>query len=94
MVSYRALNADSLTALIELEMSLLNKRLGKHGVSLSLEASAVKYLESHYDARYGARNIKRIFRNKLEPAIARAVNKNKDASVLSASFAQGQLVVQ
>ena len=56
-----------------MELEKLNRRLIKKNASLTLNPSALLYLCSEYDRRYGARDIARRIRIELEPKLARAL---------------------
>ena len=80
--------------MLDLEIEQVNRRLAKRGVSLLLDKSASEYIKGQYDARYGARNIKRLLRNELEPLIARALNKAGPAKIFHARYAGGDLRIE
>ncbi|CAA0080306.1 Chaperone protein ClpB [Zhongshania aliphaticivorans] len=70
---YQHLQRSDLNALLDIELQHLQVRLQKQGLSLELDSSCYHYLLRHYDTRYGARDLARQLRMKLEPVIARAM---------------------
>jgi ATP-dependent Clp protease ATP-binding subunit ClpA len=91
IVYFSELDDHSLKELIAIELAQLNKRLAKHAVSVSLDAAAETYFKSQYDARYGARNIQRIFRKELEPIVARRLNQSAVVNQLRIGYKNGTL---
>lgn len=67
---------DALTAMesmLDIELASINRRLAKKHAELSLSPELREELCRGYDARYGAREMLRAFRQRLEPAVARAL---------------------
>lgn len=70
ILDFQPLDEEWLGALLEIELTKLNQRLGRQGRSLWLEESAVEWVCRAHDTRYGARALARRLRTELEPAIA------------------------
>jgi len=73
MLSFNRLTDNWLDALLDIELVGLNHRLAKKHAELSLSPELRTELCRGYDARYGAREMLRAFRQRLEPAVARAL---------------------
>ena len=62
---------DKMSALVEVEMVRLNRRLKKHDLSLSISTALRCFLsEEGYDKRFGARGLRRAIRRHLEFPLA------------------------
>jgi ATP-dependent Clp protease ATP-binding subunit ClpA len=72
-LTFNRLTGNWLEALLEIELAGLNRRLSKKHAELSLTPELRTELCRGYDARYGAREMLRAFRQRLEPAVARAL---------------------
>ncbi|MEP3563675.1 MAG: AAA family ATPase [Marinobacter sp.] len=73
ILTFNSLTDNWLEALLDIELAGLNRRLGKKHAELSLSTELRTELSRGYDARYGAREMLRAFRQRLEPAVARAL---------------------
>ena len=73
ILTFNSLTDNWLEALLDIELAGLNRRLGKKHAELSLPTKLRGELCRGYDARYGAREMLRAFRQRLEPAVARAL---------------------
>ncbi len=93
VLDFQSLDDDWLQALLEIELSKLNQRLGRQGRSLWLEESAVQWLCRAHDARYGARALARRVRTELEPAIADCLLRDPAAIRLRAQVTDDGLCV-
>jgi len=71
--TFNRLTDNWLEALLDIELAGLNHRLTKKHAALSLSTELRTELCRGYDARYGAREMLRAFRQRLEPAVARAL---------------------
>ena len=71
--TFNRLTDNWLEALLDIELAGLNHRLTKKHAALSLSSELRTELCRGYDARYGAREMLRAFRQRLEPAVARAL---------------------
>lgn len=73
ILSFNSLTDNWLDALLDIELAGLNKRLGRKQAELTLSPDLRTELRRGYDSRYGAREMLRAFRQRLEPAVARAL---------------------
>ncbi|MBW4934987.1 AAA family ATPase [Marinobacter sp. F4206] len=73
ILTFNPLTENWLEALLDIELAGLNRRLSKKHAELSLSPELRTELCRGYDARYGARELLRVFRQRLEPALARAL---------------------
>lgn len=93
VVYFNELNVEWLDSLLLIELSELNKRLSKRGVSLTMSPAAQDYVLKLYDSRYGARDLKRSLRRVLEPALARAINQFPTAAQFTATYENQSLAM-
>jgi ATP-dependent Clp protease ATP-binding subunit ClpA len=73
ILNYNTLTDNWLDALLDIELAGLNKRLARKKAELTLSENLRRELCRGYDSRYGAREMLRAFRQRLEPAVARAL---------------------
>jgi ATP-dependent Clp protease ATP-binding subunit ClpC len=70
-IVFRALTKDEITQILDLQLSLLEGRLVRHGLGLKVKTSAKKYLaEQGYDVKNGVRPLRRLLQETLEDNIA------------------------
>jgi len=93
IVVFEELGVKVLSDILAVEMSMLNKRLARHGVAVRLDESARRFLIDGHDPRYGARHLRRRIRAHLEPELARAFNTERSCHMFLASSRDGSLVV-
>jgi ATP-dependent Clp protease ATP-binding subunit ClpB len=73
-VFYRPLTRENVTAIVDLLIADLNKRLKEKQLTLSLSDEAKAYIvSSAYDPSYGARPLKRFLQSEVETVLARAI---------------------
>lgn len=94
IVFFEELDHRFLDDILTVELSMLNKRLSRHGVSIRLDAQARQYLTGGHDPRFGARHLRRRIRTHLEPELARAFNAHQACEVFMASYHAGTLKVK
>lgn len=73
ILTFNNLAGDWLDALLDIELAALNRRLARKQAELWLSPRLRSYLCQGYDRRYGAREMMRAFRQRLEPAVAGAL---------------------
>lgn len=74
IVTFRPLNRDEVGKIFDLLVDDLKKRLIRKGLGLKIRPSAKRYLIDHgYNAKFGARPLRREIEDKLEHAIAEGV---------------------
>ncbi|SIS41735.1 AAA family ATPase [Neptunomonas antarctica] len=93
ILAYNRLETTQLLELVTLEITHLNARLRSRNASLYADDSVKHYIASHYDIRYGARDVLRRIRKELEPKIAKALLQFPDNVDFTVSYYQQQLCV-
>jgi len=93
ILTFNSLADNWLEALLDIELMGLNRRLGKKHAVLSLSTKLRSELCCGYDARYGAREMLRAFRQRLEPAVARALLAHPECQRFEADTQNGAVTV-
>lgn len=93
ILTFNSLTDNWLEALLDIELAGLNRRLGKKQAELSLSTKLRGELCRGYDARYGAREMLRAFRQRLEPAVAKALLAYSHCQRFEADVQNGTVVV-
>lgn len=93
VLPFNWLGDNHLDDLVNLEVSKLNSRLKKRNAHIQLDNEAKQYLINKYDGRYGARDIARIFKNNLNPKIAKAILASPDESEFRVLIQDRKLIV-
>ncbi|MDZ7711067.1 MAG: AAA family ATPase [Roseovarius sp.] len=89
--TFNWISRDKMPALVDAELSRLNRRLRKHDLTLDISAALRDFLSLQgYDKRFGARGLRRAMRRHLEFPLASFL---LDGSVPAASCS-GQHVIQ
>lgn len=91
--TFNRLSDGWLDALFEIQLADLNRRLARKGAELSVSDEVRQALCRGFDPRYGAREMPRAFRRRLEPAVAQALLAYPDSDRFRASLEDGVLVV-
>ncbi|MDF1692372.1 MAG: AAA family ATPase [Zhongshania sp.] len=91
---FKHLLRSDLSALLNIELGNLGRRLRKQGVELDLDQPCFDYLLKHYDDRYGARDIARRLRTSLEPVVARAILAAPESNRFIGFIQNSSLVVE
>lgn len=73
MLLFQRLDRDWYDAVLSIELARLNERLGSRGGRVELAAEARRLLCADPDPRYGAREIARRLRTRLQPVLAEAL---------------------
>jgi len=93
ILTFNRLTDNWLEALLDIELAGLNRRLSKKQANLSLSPKLREELCRGYDARYGAREMLRAFRQRLEPVVARALLAYPHCHRFEASMKNREVVV-
>ncbi|KAA1174086.1 ATP-dependent Clp protease ATP-binding subunit [Marinobacter salinexigens] len=93
ILTFNNLTDNWLDALLDIELAGLNKRLARKHARLTLSPELRTDLCLGYDSRYGAREMLRAFRQRLEPAVARALLAHPDCTDFSADLRGSEVVV-
>lgn len=81
--TFNWIEANQLPQIVAVEIEKLNLRLRKHNCRLELEPEVTTFLaQQSYDARFGAREIRRTIRKHLEFPLAEYLLKNRDQAEL------------
>ncbi len=94
IVHFEELDSRHLDGILEVEISMLERRLAKHGVSLRIDRAARDFLINDHDPRFGARHLRRRLQVHLEPVLARALNAATCRDVLVVRCPSGTLVAE
>ncbi|MCF8054265.1 MAG: ATP-dependent chaperone ClpB [Deltaproteobacteria bacterium] len=85
IVSFKPLSIGDIARIVDIQVSLLSKRLAERGISLVLTPAAQETLaRDGYSSSYGARPLKRVIQKKI-------LNKLSQA-LLSGSYAEGDAI--
>lgn len=83
---FHALSRDQITAIVDLEIGKVCKRLSEHDLSLELTEETREYLaEKGYDPNLGARPLRRVIQTEVEDSLSEGV--------LEGLFGEGDTVV-
>ncbi|MFO0586311.1 MAG: ATP-dependent chaperone ClpB [Polyangiaceae bacterium] len=73
-ITFRRLGREDMLKVVEIQLTLFEKRLQRRGILLSLSPSAKGFLVEHgYDPQYGARPLKRAIAKYLEDELAKKI---------------------
>ena len=95
IIVFRALTKIDVRKIIDLQIEELKSRLTKHGISIHLNESAKKYLLTNgYDAKNGARPLRRLIQDTLEDYISKGLLGNKfiKGNIINVSVKANELV--
>ena len=82
---FHALNREQIKEIVDLEVAKVSDRLVEHDLSLRLTEEARSYLaEKGYDAKLGARPLRRVIQNEIEDALSEGM--------LAGDYDEGDLV--
>ncbi len=82
---FHALNREQIKEIVDLEAAKVGRRLAEHGLSLRLTEEARALLaEKGYDAKLGARPLRRVMQTEIEDALSEGM--------LAGDFGEGDLV--
>ncbi len=74
IVIFKPLMLPEIMQIVDLQVSLLRKRLAERHIHIDLTQEASRFIAEHsYDPAYGARPLKRFIQHKLENKLARAL---------------------
>ena len=93
-IVFRQLTKKDLTAVVDIQLTLLQKNLSERGILLEVSEEAKDLIVSHnYDSALGARPIRRSIQNLVEDEIAEGllIGTYKDFSTISIGVEEGRL---
>jgi ATP-dependent Clp protease ATP-binding subunit ClpB len=74
IVLFKPLGLKQISAIVDLMISALNKRLEEHRITVELDESAHTWIaENGYDPVYGARPLRRFIQKEIETPLAKAI---------------------
>ena len=74
IVFYKPLTRENITAIIDLQIAALNRRLSDKQISCSLTGEAKAFIiDAAYDPQFGARPLRRYVQHTVETLIARRI---------------------
>lgn len=94
VIVFRALTKQNVLKILDLQLAELRSRLSKHGLGLSVGASAKRYLLKHgYDAHNGVRPMRRLLQDTIEDDIATGLLKGlyNKGDIISVSTSKKKL---
>ncbi|EWC40939.1 AAA domain-containing protein [Pseudomonas stutzeri] len=86
ILHFSRIEGDRLMAVLEVELARLEQRLARRGVRLQVDAAVKQAICQLHDPRFGARDLARQLRVRLEPVLADAVLRHPDGRVWRASL--------
>ncbi len=96
IVFFKPLTHDNLSAIVDLLIMDLAKRMERRQLKLSVTPAAKEYiLESGSDPMFGARPLKRFIQSKVESILARELiaDQPRDGTTMTVDYQNGQLTV-
>ncbi|PSF13222.1 AAA family ATPase [Marinobacter shengliensis] len=94
ILTFNHLSENWLDALLDIELAGLNRRLARKKAVLTVSDGLRESLCAGYDSRYGAREMLRTFRQRLEPELARALLAHPEAEQFAADIENGEIKVR
>lgn len=96
IVVFDRLSRENMDGIVDIQLSILSKRLASKKISLELDEVARKWLaDAGYDPVYGARPLKRVIQNALQNPLAELLLSGEvlDGSVIPVSADESGLVI-
>lgn len=96
IVVFDRLSRDNMDGIVDIQLSILSKRLASKKISLELDEAARKWLaDAGYDPVYGARPLKRVIQNALQNPLAELLLSGEvlDGSVIPVSADESGLIL-
>jgi ATP-dependent Clp protease ATP-binding subunit ClpB len=94
-VVFHPLAKDELQGIANVQIELLNKRLGEHSLKLQIDELVLdKLLDAGFDPVYGARPLKRVIQQLIENPLAESILAGQFApeSEITGSLKEGKIV--
>jgi ATP-dependent Clp protease ATP-binding subunit ClpA len=88
---FSSISGDRLLSVLDVELSRLAQRLTRQGLHLVVDDSVKRDLCSRHDPRFGARDIARQLRVRLEPAMADAILRDPSIHHWRAVLEEGEI---
>ncbi|MBR6729785.1 MAG: AAA family ATPase, partial [Alphaproteobacteria bacterium] len=85
IIVFHPLKKEEIRKIVDIELNRLQKRVKEKNISIEMQESAKEWLaERGYDEEFGARPLKRLFRQEVENQLA--------FKLLSGSFSEGDVI--
>jgi ATP-dependent Clp protease ATP-binding subunit ClpB len=97
IILFHRLSLDNMDLIVDIQLSLLKKRLAERNIGLELDDKAKKWLaEKGYDPVYGARPLKRVIQKELQDKLAMQIlgGEISDGSKLQITASKDGLAVK
>ncbi len=91
VVLFKPLGIEQISAIVDLLLESLNKRLEERRISVELDKSAHEWVaENGYDPVYGARPLRRFLQRQIETPLAHAILEGKVADGCAVKFSRAK----
>lgn len=91
IVLFKPLGLKQISAIVDLMISALNKRLEEHRITVELDESAHAWIaENGYDPVYGARPLRRFIQKEIETPLAKAIIGGKVSDGQNVRFTRSE----
>ena len=94
LIQYEPVGSNSIKNIIQIQLEKLNRRLLKRDAKAIFDANVISMITDIYDKRFGARDLARIIRTRIEPNIARALLDFPEASIFHVSYANEKITIR
>ena len=97
IIIFKPLTREQITAIVDIQLERLRKRLNERRITLELSARAMELIANEgYDPTYGARPLKRVIQRRLQDPLAMQIleGKFRDGDALDVDVENGGLVVR
>ena len=89
IVLFRPLGLKQISAIVDLLIASLNRRLEEHRITVTLDKSAHEWIaENGYDPVYGARPLRRFIQKEIETPLAKEIIEGKIADGQTVKFSK------
>jgi len=93
-LQFESIQGDRLKAVLDVELGKLAQRLARQGVRLQVDEAVKHAICRAHDSRFGARDLSRRLRTRLEPALAEALLRDPAERVWRAVLQDGAIRVE
>ncbi|WP_313239857.1 AAA family ATPase [Stutzerimonas kunmingensis] len=93
-LQFESIQGDRLKAVLDVELGKLAQRLARQGVRLQVDEAVKHAICRTHDSRFGARDLSRRLRTRLEPALAEALLRDPVERVWRAVLQDGAIRVE
>jgi len=93
-LQFESIQGDRLKAVLDVELGKLARRLARQGVRLQVDEAVKHAICRAHDSRFGARDLSRRLRTRLEPALAEALLRDPAERVWRAVLHEGAIRVE